>query len=284
MSNNSFSFAKNDKSIVYDRSSRYSLSSNPNQSKYYQNMQQQQTNQYINDSNVKLKSHSPLSGATLFSGSNVSSASPISTSSVVSTSSSTNASKDDAFSSTNTITNRNLLTGSNATIMPSTPTKTSPFLFSKYIESVHKALHGGVSSLAGGNNVEQQQQDNMTLNDELNYSFNSNQSMPRRLVEHRRQLFEKPQPVSLSRTSSLRQSDDSKELTPLAEKSPFYFNNNNNNNNNNSNYFVYNQRADNLNENSNEISNKQFLHQENLSKKSTSHQMQNNSSRASSIG
>ena len=161
--------------------------------------------------------------------------------------------------------------------MPGTPTKTSPFLFSKYIESVHKALHGGANNLSSNNNNSvDQQQDNLILNDGLNDSISSSQSMPKRFVEHRRQLFENPHTASLSRTSSVRQSDD-KELTPLAEKSPFYFNNNT------INYLNSNQRVDGKNDNSNEI-NDQILRKETPIKKNHSYQAQSNSSRASSLG
>jgi hypothetical protein len=97
---------------------------------------------------------------------------------------------------------------------------TSPFLFSKYIESVHKALHGNNSSKKNQENIKQIQiggnrsssatsidaQNNQaeTPTEPVNTSSSNEinspsrlsvQSISKRFVEHRRQIFEQPDPL-----------------------------------------------------------------------------------------
>ena len=222
-------------SMLYDRSSRYSLSSNTNNSPYNtlkNHQQQQQQQQHTNTAH--LKSQSPLlsanAAATLSPVSTTSSASPMSTSSLMSSSTSTTGSTTaDAASSANTITTRN--NESNLLTPLNTPnTKTSPFLFSKYIESVHKALHGGANTVPSTNNnnasgeanTDPVNNNNNNNNDDLsdNEDAMNAQSVSKRFVDHRRQLFEKSYSSNLTKENLTRLNEDTDET---CAKSPFYF-------------------------------------------------------------
>ena len=246
----------------------FDKASNPRQNYIQQSPQQQhqQQQQHINH-----KSQSPPSSA-LSPVSVLSSTSLISTSSAASSSSSASA----AASSVNTLTTLNnnnnhsfnfnninaSLIGNEAGLIGSPSMKTSPFLFSKYIESVHKALHGGGGSSGNSENIppygsiyrpmsaassDLTTTPNEFGNDLADLPPMSPVSKRFGLVENRRQFFELPSPPNkqLVSTPSLNQQqqqqppprlvhqqsqqldDDELDLTPTLanSKSPFYFNN-----------------------------------------------------------
>jgi hypothetical protein len=126
----------------------------------------------------------------------------VSTTSITSNSSSTS----NTVAGSNTINNNNNLKNNSSNLSK----KTSPFLFSKYIESVHKALHGNNTSKKSQENINQSggnRSSSATSNDvqnnqietpseQLNTSSSNDINSPsisKRFVEHRRQLFEQPE-------------------------------------------------------------------------------------------